>query len=77
MLSSLLTNNAFRNVIPLWYAKETKEDHFQIEGTITGWEFYLKSSVDQFVLSSNQNTSIDIDFMDLSIGDRITTTARK
>jgi hypothetical protein len=52
-------------------------DHFQVEGIITGWEFYLKTQA-QFVLSSsNKTTNTDIDFMDLSIGDRITATARK
>ncbi|GAA5812875.1 hypothetical protein MFLAVUS_006334 [Mucor flavus] len=76
-LSSLLTSHEFRNIIPLWYSKEMKMDHFQVEGTITGWEFYLKTQA-QFVLSSsNTRPNTDIDFMDLSIGDRITTIARK
>lgn len=77
-LSSLLTSHEFRNIIPLWHSREMKLDHFQVEGTITGWEFYLKTQA-QFVLSSSSNTrpNADIDFMDLSIGDRITTIARK
>lgn len=52
---------------------------------ITGWELHLKSiDHEQFVLSdvySSSQTldaaSNDVDFMDLSIGDRITTVARK
>ncbi|KAG2235367.1 hypothetical protein INT48_004986 [Thamnidium elegans] len=74
-LSSLLTSHEFCNIVPLWHSKEMKMDHFQVEGTITGWEFYLKTQA-QFVLSSNNTTTnTDIDFMDLSIGDRITATA--
>ncbi|GAA5801785.1 hypothetical protein HPULCUR_007238 [Helicostylum pulchrum] len=77
-LSSLLTSHEFRNIIPLWHSKEIKMDHFQVEGSITGWEFYLKTQA-QFVLSSSSSSSTepntDIDFMDLSIGDRITATA--
>ncbi|KAI7896843.1 uncharacterized protein EV154DRAFT_490978 [Mucor mucedo] len=74
LLNSLLTSNSLRSIVPLWHAKETKEDHFQIECTIIGWELYIESSMDQFVLSSNQTTSSSnqVDFMELSIGDRIT-----
>jgi hypothetical protein len=84
-LSSLLSSPSFRLITPLWHAKETKNDHFQIEGIITGWELHLNSiDHEQFVLSdvySSSQTlnaaSIDVDFMDLSIGDRITAAARK
>lgn len=78
-LASLLTSSEFRNIIPLWHGKETKRDHFQVEGTIIGWEFYLKTQ-EGFVLSSSNNklaTKADIDFRELSIGDRITAEARK
>lgn len=60
-------------------------DHFQVEGTIIGWELHLPSkNEDQFILSDvysdNNSTSNaasnEFDFMDLSLGNCITTTAR-
>lgn len=77
VLNSLLSSTPLRNIIPLWHAKETREDHFQIECTIIGWEFYANSSMNQFVLSSHQTSNHQEDFMDLSIGDRITALSRK
>lgn len=78
LLSSLLTSSPLRSIVPLWHAKEIKEDHFQIEVTVIGWEFYAKSSMEQFVLSSSDsNQTAQVDFLELSIGDRITTISRK
>ncbi|CAO3650509.1 unnamed protein product [Mucor hiemalis] len=83
-LSALLSSPIFRSITPLWHAKETKMDHFQVEGTIIGWELHLPSkNEDQFVLSdvysSNSSTSNaalnDVDFMDVSLGRCITVAA--
>lgn len=65
-----------------------KMDHFQVEGTIIGWELHLPftKNEDQFILSdvySDNNNSTtnaasneEFDFMDLSLGNCITTNAR-
>lgn len=91
-MSSLLSSTSFRSIEPLWHAKETKNDHFQVEGIITGWELHLKSiEPDQFVLSDEYSSSqvvlvngdsqysneTKVDFLDYSLGERITTIARK
>ncbi|KAI9279281.1 hypothetical protein BY458DRAFT_545184 [Sporodiniella umbellata] len=44
-ITSVLTTTSFRHPIPLWYAKESKLDHFQVEATIVGWE--LHSQINQ------------------------------
>jgi hypothetical protein len=87
-MASLLSSASFRSIVPLWHAKETKNDHFQIEGMITGWELHLRSSEEyQFVLSDEYTSQSQlgdsnpaeekVNFMDYSLGERITTVARK
>ncbi|KAI9482870.1 MAG: hypothetical protein EXX96DRAFT_605969 [Benjaminiella poitrasii] len=80
-LSCLLTSTSFRSIVPLWHAKETENDQFQVEGTIVGWELYLKSSEDQFVFcdeytrESTKSIISKVDFMDYSLSARIITRA--
>lgn len=53
-------------------------DHFQAEGMIVGWELFLISGQKgQSVLSNTCSQSSNIDFLDYSLSDRITTFARK
>jgi hypothetical protein len=75
-LNCLLSSSSFRSITPLWHVKEKKNDHFQVEGIIVGWDLYLKSK--ERVLSDEYASKIaaPIDFMDYSLGDRITTLAR-
>ena len=78
-LGSLLSSPSFRSIIPLWHAKEAFSDHFQINGVITGWELHIKSR-EGFVLSdeySKTGASNEIDLTEYSLGERITTSARK
>ncbi|KAK4512722.1 Heat shock protein ssb1 [Mucor velutinosus] len=75
-LSCLITSSSFRSTIPLWHAKENKMDHFQAEGMIVGWELFLNSGQKgQSVLSNTCSQSTEIDFLDYSLSDRITTSA--
>lgn len=77
-LSCLITSTSFRAIIPLWHAKENKMDHFQAEGMIVGWDLFLNSGQKgQSVLSNTCSQSSEIDFLDYSLSDRITTSARK
>lgn len=80
-LNCLLSSTDFRSITPLWYVKEKKCDDFQVEGIIVGWELHLRSKDrDQFVLSdeytSDASSGPKLNFMDYSLGDRITTIAR-
>lgn len=77
-MSCLLSSASFRTITPLWHAKEANKDHFQAEGIIVGWELYLKSE-DEYIFSSHDitTTTPKVDFLDYSLGDRITTLARK
>ncbi|CAO3640619.1 unnamed protein product [Mucor fragilis] len=75
-LSCLITSTSFRAIIPLWHAKENKMDHFQAEGMIVGWDLFLNSGQKgQSVLSNTCSQSSEIDFLDYSLSDRITTSA--
>ncbi|OBZ90800.1 hypothetical protein A0J61_01156 [Choanephora cucurbitarum] len=80
-LTCLLSSASFRSITPLWHAKETKVDHFQVEGIIVGWELYQKrNNKEQLILSDeytqlSSNTLPKVDFLDYSLGDRITTLA--
>ena len=77
-LSCLITSTGFRAITPLWHAKENKVDHFQAEGMIVGWDLFLISGQKgQSVLSNTCSQSSEIDFLDYSLSDRITTSARK
>jgi hypothetical protein len=61
---------------------ESNNGNIQVEGIIVGWELHLNSE-DQFVLSDDysqppmKSTEQKVDFLDYSLGDRITTLARK
>lgn len=77
-LNCLLSSSCFRSITPLWHVKEKKNDHFQVEGIIVGWELYLRSKdrvlCDEY--TSNASSVPKLDFLDYSLGDRITTIAR-
>ncbi|KAG0741427.1 hypothetical protein G6F62_002823 [Rhizopus arrhizus] len=39
-ITALLTSSSFRIPAPLWHAKESGSDHFQIEAMVIGWELH-------------------------------------
>lgn len=45
--------------IPLWHAKESKSDHFQIEATIVGWELHTFINRQMSIHGSNQSQGLD------------------
>lgn len=58
-ITSLLTTSSFRQLIPLWHAKESKLDHFQIEATIIGWELHSRIKQEEIMYTDkSQDISI-------------------
>lgn len=39
-ITALLTSSSFRIPAPLWHAKESSSDHFQMEAMVIGWELH-------------------------------------
>ncbi|KAG1177172.1 hypothetical protein G6F70_002868 [Rhizopus microsporus] len=58
-ITSLLTSSSFRMPMPLWYAKESKSDHFQIEATIVGWKLHTFINRQKVTHDSNQSQDLD------------------
>lgn len=45
--------------MPLWHAKESKSDHFQIEATIVGWKLHTFINRQKVTYDSNQSQDLD------------------